>query len=94
MLRIKTHSIDGQKQKASANTVVVDSNEGRLRLRWKDPVGGKRRALYLGVPDGVVNRRIADYRAKEIESDIFKGTYDPSLKKYKSEAQVAHNVNV
>jgi len=47
---------------------------------------GKRYFLYIGLPDGKVNRMVAQEKARKIEGDMATGNFDPTLKKYKSEA--------
>ena len=73
-----------QKKKAAKGTVVVQIFKERLRLVWS--YAGKRYFLYLGLPDSKTNRIVADQKARQIEGDMATGNFDPTLKKYKSEA--------
>lgn len=68
------------RQKSSAGTVVIESVDGRLRLRWQ--AAGKRYAKRLGLPDTPINRKAAEAKAKVIESDIAYERFDPTLEKY------------
>lgn len=45
--------------------------------------------MYVGLPDNPMNRRIAEARATQIYVDLQSGNYDPSLKKYKPDIEVA-----
>ncbi|MGG6270221.1 tyrosine-type recombinase/integrase [Leptolyngbya sp. AN03gr2] len=67
-------------------SVKVESIDDRLRLRWSwaKSLGGtgKRFQLALGLPDTLTNRKLAESKAKEIESDLFNRHFDPSLEKY------------
>ncbi len=67
--------------------VTVEIFKERLRLRWS--FAGKRFCLYLGLPDNKLNRTAAESKARQIELDMASDNFDPSLKKYKSEEQVA-----
>ncbi|WP_223173799.1 tyrosine-type recombinase/integrase [Gloeobacter kilaueensis] len=62
--------------------MVIEAVEGRLRLRWQ--AGGKRYAMALGLPDGVVNRKMAQVKAGQIEGDIATGNFDATLSKYRA----------
>lgn len=55
-------------KKASKGTVVVEKFRDRLRLRWR--VSGERYSLSLGLEDTQENRKLAEAKAKQIESDI------------------------
>ncbi len=67
-------------------SVKVEANDDRLRLRWtwaKSLGGtGKRFTLSLGLPDTLTNRKLAEAKAKEIESDLHNRHFDPTLGKY------------
>ncbi|AGY57601.1 Arm DNA-binding domain-containing protein [Gloeobacter kilaueensis] len=54
--------------KSGKGTVVIEVANGRLRLRWR--VAGERYATALGLAEGVVNRKVAQMKAKQIEGDI------------------------
>ena len=54
--------------KASKGSVVVENFKNRLRLRWR--YLGKRFSLSLGLADTVENRKLAEAKAKTIESDM------------------------
>ncbi|MEM6256400.1 MAG: tyrosine-type recombinase/integrase [Cyanobacteria bacterium P01_D01_bin.156] len=66
---------------ARQSTVKIESDDGRLRLRFS--YGGKRYAMAVGLPDSKVNRIVAQQRAAQIELDIVSGNFDLTLKKYK-----------
>jgi len=68
----------------SKGSVGVESNNGRLRLRLPRQVyGGQQKFLYLGLADSKDNRRLAQAKAAQIESDIVLERFDPTLHKYK-----------
>jgi integrase len=67
-------------------TVAIQNPKNRLRLVWS--YGGKRHFLYLNLPDGKVNRLVAQQRAKQIEGDMATGNFDPTLNKYRPESQI------
>jgi integrase len=67
----------------SKGLVAVEAFRDRLRLRLpRQLFGGKQKYLSLGLPDTVLNRRVAESKAKLIESDIAMERFDPTLKKY------------
>ncbi len=66
--------------KAKRGTVTVEGFRGMLRLRWS--FKGKRHGFSLGVPDTVVNRIVAEGKARVIEGDMVTGNFDESLVKY------------
>jgi len=68
-------------KKASKGTVVVENFRDRLRLRWR--VSGERYSLSLGLEDTQENRKLAEAKAKQIESDIAFERFDVTLAKYK-----------
>jgi integrase len=69
--------------KRSKGTVGVESNNGRLRLRLPRQVyGGRQKFLYLGLADSKDNRRLAQAKAAQIESDIILERFDQTLQKY------------
>jgi integrase len=61
--------------------VWIESNDGRLRLRWN--YQGKRYGFSLGVDDNATGRAVARQRAAQIELDIAANYFDPTLMKYK-----------
>ncbi|MBE9010019.1 tyrosine-type recombinase/integrase [Pseudanabaenaceae cyanobacterium LEGE 13415] len=71
-------------------SVKVELDDDRLRLRWtwaKSLGGtGKRFSMTLGLPDTLTNRKLAESKAKEIESDLFNRHFDPSLEKYRGKS--------
>lgn len=71
--------------KASKGTPQVKSSNNRLQLVFT--AVGKRHYLSLGLTDTPENRKLAEAKARLIESDIAYERFDPTLAKYK--AQVA-----
>jgi integrase len=65
--------------------VHVEVRNGWLKLRWSHQ--GRRYDLALGLPDGSLNRQIAERKASEIEIDITTENFDPTLNKYRPEPQ-------
>nr|WP_103123746.1 site-specific integrase [Nostoc cycadae] len=59
---------------------IINSND-RLQLRFH--YGGKRHYLSTGLLDTPTNRKLAEYKAAEIEKDILYERFDESLAKYK-----------
>jgi hypothetical protein len=43
--------------------------------------------LYIGLPSTIANRKAAEIKAQTIELDMTSGNFDPSLAKYKPQAQ-------
>jgi hypothetical protein len=74
-----------KKRKAPKGTVQVKSSNDRLQLVFSH--GGQRHYLSLELPDTVTNRRIAEAKAKLIESDIAFDRLDPSLDKYRPQSR-------
>lgn len=74
--------------KGSVNVAVF---KDRLRLAWSWE--GKRFWLYIGLPDTIVNRKVASMKASQIELDIASGNFDPSLAKYKPQKQESISVS-
>jgi hypothetical protein len=62
--------------------VTIENLEGRLRLRWRCPITGKRKTLALGIDDGNTGRGLAASVKARIENDVRDGYYDPTLVKY------------
>ncbi|MGP1385714.1 MAG: tyrosine-type recombinase/integrase [Thainema sp.] len=64
--------------------VKIEVYAERLRLRWS--YQGKRYCLSVGLPDSVINRKVASQKAQQIELDMLSGNFDPSLEKYRPES--------
>ncbi|MEO1148075.1 MAG: DUF3596 domain-containing protein, partial [Cyanobacteria bacterium J06638_22] len=73
-------------------SVSVTSDRGWLRLRWKHQ--GKRYTMALGMPDSAVNRQIAQAKAGVIYGDVLSGNFDPTLEKYKPQAEQTDQLTV
>ncbi|WAL61226.1 Arm DNA-binding domain-containing protein [Thermocoleostomius sinensis] len=69
------------RKRQSKGMVSVISTHDRLQLRFH--YGGRRYYLTLGLADTQVNRKVAEAKAKLIESDIIYERFDPTLEKYK-----------
>lgn len=70
--------------RAKKGSVVVQTNEGRLRLQMpRHLCGGKQKFLYLNLADTPENWELAEAKARLIESDIKFERFDSTLKKYK-----------
>ena len=67
--------------KATKGSVVVLISNGRLQLRFR--VNGKRYYLSTGYPDTKEHRKLAEAKARLIQSDIDLDRFDPTLTKYK-----------
>jgi integrase len=67
--------------------IIVQSDRLRLRWTWIKPLGGdgSRYVLPLGLPDTVVNRKVAQAKAQIIEQDLATNHFDPTLGKYRSQ---------
>ncbi|MFM2432391.1 MAG: hypothetical protein RLZZ511_3605 [Cyanobacteriota bacterium] len=77
-------------EKQAKGLVAVESFRDRLRLRLpRQLFGGKQKYLSLGLPDSVLNRKVAESKAKLIESDIAMERFDPTLEKYQAESYQA-----
>ncbi|WP_052049696.1 Arm DNA-binding domain-containing protein [Leptolyngbya sp. KIOST-1] len=63
--------------------VKVEVYSERLRLRWS--YRSQRYCLSVGLPDSIINRRVATQKAQQIELDMLSGNFDPTLQKYKPE---------
>lgn len=70
--------------RANKGTVQIKVSNNRLQLVFR--VGGKRHYLSTGFIDTPANRRLAEFKAREIEKDILYERFDPTLKKYKLES--------
>ena len=69
--------------KSSHGTVTIHSSRGRLRLVFSHK--GERRYLYLGIPDSVPARGLAELIARRIETDIYAEKFDETLDSYRPE---------
>ena len=81
----------GQKR-APKGSVSVEAFKGYLRLRWR--YQGKQKTLSLGRPDTPLDRNLAESKASQIYGDLQTGNYDPTLKKYKPEADLPQTITV
>ncbi|MGD1865720.1 MAG: Arm DNA-binding domain-containing protein [Phormidesmis sp.] len=72
---------------APRGSVRTKVSNGSLQLVFSH--GGKRRYLSLRLPDSAVNRKVAEAKAKLIESDILFDRLDPSLNKYRPQSVLA-----
>ncbi|MEY3297145.1 MAG: hypothetical protein RLZZ597_405 [Cyanobacteriota bacterium] len=63
--------------------VKVEVYSERLRLRWS--YRSQRYCLSVGLPDSLINRRVATQKAQQIELDMLSSNFDPTLQKYKPE---------
>ena len=72
---------------APRGSVRIKVSNGSLQLVFS--YGGKRRYLSLRLPDSAANRKIAEAKAKLIESDILFDRLDSSLNKYRPQSVVA-----
>jgi hypothetical protein len=77
----RTDSQLERRKKAPKGTVSVQVFKERLRLCWS--YRGKRYFLYLGLPDGKMNRIVAEGKARQIEGDIATGNFDCTLRDFK-----------
>jgi integrase len=69
--------------KNAKGSVSIEAFQGRLRLRLpRQLFDGKQKYLTLGLPDTVVNRRLAEAKAMLMESDIKLERFDVTLVKY------------
>jgi len=80
------------RKKASKGSVAVVAFKGWLRLRWS--YAGKRYTLSMGLPEGKVNRVVAESKAKLIERDLLTETFDPTLAKYKIQPLASNGIVV
>ena len=75
----KTLLNSSKRSKARKGTVKVENDNGWLRLRFSH--GGKRYTFALGVPDTLLNRKVGQAKAQQIELDIISGNFDATLAK-------------
>lgn len=76
-----------KRRQAPRGSVRTKVSNGSLQLVFSH--GGKRRYLSLRLPDSAVNRKVAEAKAKLVESDILFDRLDPSLNKYRPQSVVA-----
>jgi integrase len=74
-----------KREKAAKGSVQVKAVKGRLRLVWS--FQEQRYFLSLETEDSALSRKVAEAKAKLIETDVLTGNFDPSLDKYKPETQ-------
>ncbi|MCU0570064.1 MAG: DUF3596 domain-containing protein [Oculatellaceae cyanobacterium Prado106] len=67
-------------KKASSGSVQIKVSNGRLQLVFT--YAGQRKYLSLGLKDSPATRKVAEAKAKLIESDIIYERLDPTLEKY------------
>ncbi|MEA5500469.1 tyrosine-type recombinase/integrase [Limnoraphis robusta Tam1] len=69
--------------------VGVSCHNGILRLSLPRFVcGGERRYLYLGLKDTPANRKLAEAKAQQIETDIVYERFDQTLERYRHQKTV------
>ena len=73
--------------KASKGAVSILSSNGRLQLRFS--YDGKRHYLSLGLPENKATFKVAEAKAKLIESDIAYNRFDETLAKYKPQSALS-----
>lgn len=73
--------------KASKGSVQIKSSNNRLQLVFS--YDGKRHYLSLGLPDNKLTRKTAEFKAKQIEEDIFKDMFDSTLTRYKPQSALS-----
>lgn len=73
--------------RASKGAVSILSSNERLQLRFN--YGGKRHYISTGLADTPANRKLAEFRASEIEKDILYERFDPTLEKYKPKSALS-----
>ncbi|MEL7223595.1 MAG: DUF3596 domain-containing protein, partial [Cyanobacteria bacterium J06576_12] len=81
-------SSSSKRRLSPRRSVRTKVSNGSLQLVFSH--GGKRRYLSLRLSDSAVNRKVAETKAKLIESDILFDRLDPSLK---SSAAAAANTD-
>ncbi|MBD2502316.1 site-specific integrase [Anabaena azotica] len=75
------------KERGYKGSVSIISSNGRLQLRFH--YGGKRHYLSTGLLDIPANRKLAEFKAAEIEKDILYERFDESLEKYKPRSSLS-----
>ncbi len=71
-------------EKAGKNCVSIQVSKGRLQLVISH--AGQRHYLSLGLEDTPLNRKAAEAKLGQIESDILCGNFDESLAKYSAQS--------
>jgi len=72
------------KERQGKGTVGVEAFQGRLRLRIpRQLYDGKQKYLTLGIDDTKVNRKFAEAKAHELDTDIILERFDYTLDKYR-----------
>ncbi|MEM9946213.1 MAG: DUF3596 domain-containing protein [Cyanobacteria bacterium P01_D01_bin.36] len=80
-------SSSSKRRLSPRRSVRTKVSNGSLQLVFSH--GGKRRYLSLRLSDSAVNRKVAEAKAKLIESDILFDRLDPSLNKYRPQSVLA-----
>ncbi|MEP0898541.1 MULTISPECIES: Arm DNA-binding domain-containing protein [Leptolyngbya] len=75
------------KERHNKGSVAVLVSNDRLQLRFS--YAGKRHYISLGLTDTIANRRVAEAKAKLIESDIVYERLDVTLEKYKPQSAMS-----
>jgi integrase len=75
------------KERGYKGSVSIISSNGRLQLRFH--YGSKRHYWSTGLLDTPANRRLAEFKAAEIEKDILYERFDESLEKYKPRSSLS-----
>jgi integrase len=75
------------KDRHSKGSVAILVSNDRLQLRFS--YAGKRHYISLGLTDTIANRRVAEAKAKLIESDIVYERLDVTLEKYKPQTAMS-----
>lgn len=79
-----------QQLKHSKGSIVLDSRDGRLRLRLpRSLFNGKQTYLSLSIDDTKLNRKLAEQKKRQIELDILSDNFDFTLAKYKPQTHLA-----
>ncbi len=73
--------------KASKGSVQIKRSNGRLQLVFS--YAGERHYLSLGLPENKETLKVAELRAKLIESDIIYDRFDETLAKYKPQSALS-----
>ena len=74
-------------RKAFKGSVQIKNSNGRLQLVFS--YGGKSHYLSTGFVDSAANRRLAEFKAQEIEKDILYERFDPTLSRYKPKSALS-----
>ncbi|MBD1847468.1 tyrosine-type recombinase/integrase [Cyanobacteria bacterium FACHB-63] len=75
------------KDRNRKGSVAIIVSKDWLQLRFS--YAGKRHYISLGLTDTSTNRRIAEAKAKQIESDIIYERFDPTLERYKPQTALS-----